>query len=128
MPPPNHCLCSPNENCAPQSQDCAPKIVTGSQPLEYSSRPETPKILTINPKSVSKDRFFADSVVKTIFFVFTLELEETKFFCPPKIVYAPPPLPPPVMPLWRRVNKVCQLGQDVCSAGNTFEKIAEGCR
>ena len=24
--------------------------------------------------------------------------------------------------------KVCQLGQDVCSAGNTFEKIAEGCR
>ena len=27
-----------------------------------------------------------------------------------------------------QVNKVCQLGQDVCSAGNTFEKIAEGCR
>ena len=24
--------------------------------------------------------------------------------------------------------KICQLGQDVCSAGNTFEKIAEGCR
>ena len=27
-----------------------------------------------------------------------------------------------------QANKVCQLGQDVCSAGNTFEKIAEGCR
>ena len=24
--------------------------------------------------------------------------------------------------------KVYQLGQDVCSAGNIFEKIAEGCR
>ena len=27
-----------------------------------------------------------------------------------------------------QANKVCQLGQDVCSGGNTFEKIAEGCR
>ena len=30
---------------------------------------------------------------------------------------------------WKlQAHKVCQLGQDVCSAGNTFEKIAEGCR
>ena len=27
-----------------------------------------------------------------------------------------------------QAHKVCQLGQDVCSAGNTVEKIAEGCR
>ena len=27
-----------------------------------------------------------------------------------------------------QANKFGQLGQDVCSAGNTFEKIAEGCR
>ena len=60
---------SPNENCAPLSEDCALKKVTGSVPLECSSRLETPKILIITPEFVSKNRSFADSAVK-IFFCF----------------------------------------------------------
>ena len=91
VPPSNHCLCPPNENCALQSQDCAPKIVTGSQPLEYSSRPETPKILTINPESVSKDRFFADSVVKTIFFCLYSRIRGNKILVSPQNCLCPPP-------------------------------------
>ena len=74
-----------------QSKIVPPKIVTGSEPLEYSLRPETPKILTINPESVSKDRFFADSVVKT-FFLSLLQNSRKQSFCvPPKL--SMPPLP-----------------------------------
>ena len=84
---------SPNENCAPLSDDCAPKKVTGSVPLECSWRLETPKILIITPEFVSKNRSFADSAVKSFFFfVFmdvTHEFEGTKFLCPPKNTLAP---------------------------------------
>ena len=99
---------SPNENCAPLSEDCAPKKVTGSVPLECSSRLETPKILIITPEFVSKNRSFADSAVKKFFFVFmvvTHECEGTKFFAPPKkIIYASP-----VTLLWRQTFKFLSL-------------------
>ena len=49
--PPKRELCLP-------SKDCAPKKVTGSVPLECSSRPETPKILVTTPEFVSKNCFF----------------------------------------------------------------------
>ena len=51
--PPNHCLCLPSE-------DCAPKKLTGSVLLECKSSPETPKILLITLKFVSKNCFFVD--------------------------------------------------------------------
>ena len=72
--------------CAPlPKENCAPNIVKGSVPLEYKSRPETPKILIINPESVSKDRFFTNSVVKT-FFLFCLHSRSrgNKVFVSPK--------------------------------------------
>ena len=77
---------SPNENCAPLSEDCAPKKVTGSVPLECSSRLETTKILIITPEFVSKNRSFADSAERNFFvlMVVTHEFEGTKFLCPPK--------------------------------------------
>ena len=131
---PNHCLCPPNKNCTP-SEDCDPKKVTGSVSLECSSRPETLKILIITREFVSKNRFVVDSAVK-IFFIYlsfglhtrireqepilrgfcgealfslhTLEFRESKFLCPPKIVWAPPPPPPPVTLLWRR-DCLCPL-------------------
>ena len=59
----------PNKNCAPLSGDCVPKKVTGPVPMECSSRLETPKILIITPEFVSKNRSFADSSMKTFFFV-----------------------------------------------------------
>ena len=62
--PPTNCLCSPNENCAPSSEDCAPKKLTGSVLLESKSRPETPNILIIALEFVSKNCFclvFVDS-------------------------------------------------------------------
>ena len=58
---------SPNEICAPLSEDCAPKKVTGSVLLDFSLRLETPKILIITPEFVSKNRSFADSAVKNFF-------------------------------------------------------------
>ena len=84
--PPNHCLCPPN-------QDCAPKIVTSSEPLEYSSRSETPKILTINPGSVSKDQFFADSRVKTFFLSLLSNSGKQTFGVPQKLFMPSPPTP-----------------------------------
>ena len=58
--PPNHSLCSPKREMCPPNEDCAPKTVTGSVPLECSSGPETPEILVINPVISGKNRFFAD--------------------------------------------------------------------
>ena len=89
--PPNQCLWPPNDNCAPPSQDCALKIVTGSETLEYSSRPETPKILTINPESVSKDQFFADSGVKTFFLSLLSNSRKQTFGVPQKLFMPSPP-------------------------------------
>ena len=86
---------SPNENCAPLSDDCASKKVTGSVPLECSSRLETPKVLIITPEFVSKNCCFADSAVKNFLFVFmvvTHAFEEKKFLCPPKKLFMPPQL------------------------------------
>ena len=78
---------SPNESCAPLSEDCAPKKVTGSVPLECSPRLETPKILIITPEFVSKNRSFAYSAVKTFFFVFWSSLTNSRkqnFYAPQK--------------------------------------------
>ena len=58
--PPKRELCSPSE-------DCAPKKVTGSVPLKCSSRCETLKILASTPDFVSKNCFFADFEIKTLF-------------------------------------------------------------
>ena len=84
---------SPNDNCAPQGEDCAPKKVTGLVPLECNSRLETPKILIITPEFVSKNRSFADSAVK-IFFRFYgrhSRIRGNKVFVPPpQIIYASP--------------------------------------
>ena len=77
---------SSNDNCAPLGEDCAPKKVTGSVPLECNSRLETPKILIITPEFVSKNRSFADSAVK-IFFCFYgrhSRIRGNKVFVPPK--------------------------------------------
>ena len=58
----------PQTRIVPPSEDCAPKKVTGSVPLECSSRPETPKIQVITLGFESKDCFFfADFVLKTHF-------------------------------------------------------------
>ena len=82
---------SPNETCAPLSEDCAPKKVTGSLPLVCSSRLETPKILIITPEFVSKNRSFANSAVKNFFFMaVTHKFEGTKLLCPPKKLFMPP--------------------------------------
>ena len=98
---------SPNENRAPLSEDCAPKKVTGSVPLECSSRLETPKILIITPEFVSKNRSFADSAVKTFFLFFWSSLtnsREQSFCAPQKIIYASP-----VTLLWRETFKFLSL-------------------
>ena len=80
---------SPNENCVPLSEDCAPKKVTGSVPLECSSRLETPKLLIITPKFVSKNRSFADSAMKIFFLFFwsSLTNSKEKNFCAPQKNY-----------------------------------------
>ena len=51
--------------CAPPSEDCAPKKLTGSVLLECKSSPETPKILLITLKFVSKNCFFVDFAMNT---------------------------------------------------------------
>ena len=74
VPPKNHCLC-------PSSEDCAPKKVTGSVPLECNSRPETPKILVITPEFVSKNCLFADFAIKTLFLLFLVYTPEFVKIC-----------------------------------------------
>ena len=98
---------SPNENCAPLSDDCASKKAIGSVPLECSSRLETPKVLIITPEFVSKNRCFADSAVKNFLFVFMVVTHafEGKVFVPPKkIIYASP-----VTLVWRQTFKFLSL-------------------
>ena len=74
---------SPNENCAPLSEDCAPKKVTCSVPLECSSRLDTDHHPRIRVQEPFFRRFcFEDLFV--VFLVFTHEFEGTKFLCPPK--------------------------------------------
>ena len=51
--------------CAPPSEDCAPKKLTGSVLLECKSSPETPKLLLITLKFVSKNCFFVDFAMNT---------------------------------------------------------------
>ena len=69
---------SPNENCAPLSEDYAPKKVTGSVPLKCSSRLETPKMLIITPEFWCKNRSFADSAVKNFFLFFWSSLTNSR--------------------------------------------------
>ena len=117
--PPNHCLCSAKREMCPPSEDCAPKKVTSSVPMECSSRPQNPKILVITSEFVSKNCFFRIFRNEDIFFLvfilefveiptyfavkifgfwFTLSNSKLEVFVPPKkIVYAPP-----VTILWRR--------------------------
>ena len=98
---------SPNEKCAPLSEDFAPKKVTGSVPLKCSSRLETPKMLIITPEFLCKNRSFADSAVKTFFFFFRRHsrIRGNKVFVPPKkIIYASP-----VTLLWRQTFKFLSL-------------------
>ena len=97
----------PNKNCAPLSEDCVPKKVTGPVPMECSSRLETPKILIITPEFVSKNRSFADSAMKT-FFLFAclhLRIRGNEVFVPPKkMIYASP-----VTLLWRQTLRFLTL-------------------
>ena len=97
---------SPNENCAPLCEDCAPKKVTGSVPLECSSRLETPKILIFTPEFVSKNCSFAGSAVKNFcFYGRHSRIQGIKVFVPPKkIIYASP-----VTLLWRQTFKFLSL-------------------
>ena len=100
-----------NENCAPLSEDCAPKKVTGSVPLECSSRLETPKILIITPEFVSKNRSFADSAVKNFVFLFlwsSLTNLREQSFCAPQKNYLCLPSHAPLAP-------DIQISKFVCS-------------
>ena len=105
---------SPNENCSPLSEYCAPKKVTGTVPQECSSRLETPKILIITPEFVSKNRSFADSAVKTFFFVFFFGLHsrirENKVFVPPQKNYL-------CLPSHATLAPDIQISKLVCSPG-----------
>ena len=91
--------------CAPPNENCAPQKVTGSVPLECSSRPETPKILVITTEFEGKNRFFRRFCGQDLFFRFRIRVislmlrnENLSFWsslsakslCPPKIVHAPP--------------------------------------
>ena len=94
--PPKSLLVPPQTKTFPPCENCSPKKVTDSMPPECSSRPETPKILIITSKLVSKNRSFADSTVKTFFGL------HSRILYPTNIVYAPPP--PPVTLLLRRAR------------------------
>ena len=100
----------PNENCAPLSEDCASKKVTGSVPLECSSGLETPKILIITPEFVSKNRSFADSAVKTFFCFYCRHsrIRGNKVFVPPKKNYS-------CLPSHTTLAPDIQISKFVCS-------------
>ena len=101
---------SPNENCAPLSEDCAPKKVTGSVPQECSSRLETPKILIITPELVNKNRSFADSAVKTFFLFLWSSLTNSReqSFCAPQKNYL-------CLPSHATLAPDIQISEFVCS-------------
>ena len=62
---PKSLLVPPKRELCPPSENCAPKKLTGSVLLECKSSPETPKILLITLKFVSKDCFFVDFAMNT---------------------------------------------------------------
>ena len=101
---------SPNEICAPLSEDCVPKRVTGLVPLECSSRLETPKMLITTPEFVSKNRSFADSAVKTFFLFLWSSLTNSReqSFCAPKKNYL-------FLPSNATLAPDIQISQFVCS-------------
>ena len=78
----------PNENCAPQSEDCASKKSTDSRLLECKSRPKTPKLVFTALDFVSKNCFFVifenltethlSFGTKTFSLVFTSEFVENR--------------------------------------------------
>ena len=88
--PPNHCLCPPNENCAPPSEDCAPKIVTGSVPLEYNSRPETPKIRTDHQSRIREQGPTFRRFCGKDLFLSLLSNSRKQSFCAPPKLFIPP--------------------------------------
>ena len=97
---------SPNENCAPLSEDSAPKKVTGSVPLECSSRLETPKILIVRIREQkSFFRGFCGEDFFFCFFGFHSRIRGNKVFVPPKKIICAPP----VMLLWRQAFKFLSL-------------------
>ena len=71
---------SPNENCSPPSGDFAPKKVKGLVPLKCSLRPETAKFFVAIQEFVSKNCFFANSALKTLFCGFTPEIVDICVF------------------------------------------------
>ena len=71
---------APKRELCPPSEDCAPKKVKSSVPLKCSSRPGTLNILVVTPEFVSKNCFFADFAIKTLFFGSTPEIEKICVF------------------------------------------------
>ena len=138
--PPEITACAPKRELCPLKRGLCPKKETCLVPLECSSRSETPKILIITPKFVKKKRYFADFAVKTFFglhprirvqepffrrfcgkylcfLVFTLEIEGTKFLCPPKNCLCPPP----VTLLWCRA---C-VAEEGCKPIESIRKVID---
>ena len=101
---------SPNENCAPLSEDCAPMKVTGSVPLEGSSRP--PKYWS-SPQN-SWARTVLSQILRwrpffvCVFLVFTHEFEGTKFLCPQKNYLC--------LPSYATLAPDIQISKFVCSS------------
>ena len=80
---------SPNENCAPLSENCAPKKVTGSVPLECSSRLDTDH----HPRIRVQEPFFRRFCGEDLFLFFWSSLtnsREQSFCAPPKKLFMPP--------------------------------------
>ena len=98
---------SPNENCAPLSEDCAPKKVTGSVPLWSAVRGLRPQNTDHHPRIREQEPFFRRFCGEDLFFVFlvvTHKFEEKSFCSPQKIIYASP-----VTLLWRQTFKFLSL-------------------
>ena len=98
----------PSENCAPSSEECAPKKLTDSVPLECSLRLETPKILIISPKIREQKAFFRRFCGEDLFFCFfglhSRIWGNKVFVSPKKIINAFP-----VTLLWRQTSKFLSL-------------------
>ena len=82
VPPKSPLVPPERELCPlPPSEDCTPKKVTGSVPLECSSRSKTPKILVVIQEIVSKNCFFCRFCIKDpIFCGFTPEIMDISVF------------------------------------------------
>ena len=66
---PNHCLCLPKREMCPPSEDCVPKKVTGSVPLECAAvlGLKPPKYWSLNQFFWARTVFFVDFAMKIIF-------------------------------------------------------------